>query len=356
MMKQNKSEIIRFEMLKILKNTNTHGYNLFLLLSERGLVRDVSECYKVIRSLKEADLIRELVASNTVTYQNRNGTNQGSSKKTLEITQKGIHAYYEWIFSSMLVFFDFIEEIRQPRISDEIKMYLSESGIEYDNIIRKTLLFSFQNLPARLQEGIILKFLLPLAEGNAIYYQSMTEISEDTMKILLLKAPHLTVLTENLTVNKNSVDMIFAFNITSPELLENTVDRWKNLLKKEGQLLLSIPKYHRRHFRFRPAGEDPQTSDAYDEQINWQESRTLDNDNSQNGPQPAREMINMFLEEIPENLRMEYVQKIPTFSRMWNLEPSIEISVLIDTLQKNFPTVTPCVEKNNFTYVASIKN
>src|SRR5271157_2994098 len=156
-MKQNKSELMRFEILKILLKTSTHGYQIYLFLSERGLVKDVSECYKNIRSLKEAGLIQDMESSSILGLSGEDASNQNSSKKTLKITEKGIHAYYEWIYKSLLVFLDFIEEMRRTSITSDIENYLTEKGIKLDSIAHKSILFTFHNFPVGWQEGIITK-------------------------------------------------------------------------------------------------------------------------------------------------------------------------------------------------------
>ena len=42
-----KSQTIPFEILKILRLSPTHGYNIFLNLKRQGLVKDPSELYKI---------------------------------------------------------------------------------------------------------------------------------------------------------------------------------------------------------------------------------------------------------------------------------------------------------------------
>ena len=56
-----KSRLITFEILKILRLSPTHGYNLFLKLNRIGLVKDRSELYKLLRFMELENFISGVI-------------------------------------------------------------------------------------------------------------------------------------------------------------------------------------------------------------------------------------------------------------------------------------------------------
>ncbi len=82
---------LQFEILKELNHVPRHGYEIFQLLKEKGLLNDRSDVYKVIRAMKA----RGIIGSTLVP------SNRGYPKEILHLTDLGKDQYVQQVIDSI---------------------------------------------------------------------------------------------------------------------------------------------------------------------------------------------------------------------------------------------------------------
>jgi DNA-binding PadR family transcriptional regulator len=82
---------LQFEILKELNHVPRHGYELFQLLKEKGLLNDRSDVYKVIRAMKG----RGVIGSTSIP------SNRGYPKEILHLTELGKDQYLQQVIDSI---------------------------------------------------------------------------------------------------------------------------------------------------------------------------------------------------------------------------------------------------------------
>ena len=104
---------MRFEILKALKNAPSYGYNLYLLLSQKGLAAHPPEVYKILRSLKEKGFVQEDARDSA----------RGPQRKVLSLTPSGLDEYYAHVTEAFQLLTDLIAEVsihRCPKFTGPI--------------------------------------------------------------------------------------------------------------------------------------------------------------------------------------------------------------------------------------------
>lgn len=82
---------LQFEILKELNHVPRHGYEIFGILKEKGLLTDRSDVYKVIRTMKSRGIIDS----------SRVPSNRGYPKEILRLTEKGKDIYVQQVIDSL---------------------------------------------------------------------------------------------------------------------------------------------------------------------------------------------------------------------------------------------------------------
>ncbi|OLS14542.1 MAG: Transcriptional regulator PadR family protein [Promethearchaeota archaeon CR_4] len=225
------STLIRFEVLKILKSTPTHGYNLFLLLSQKGLVKHPSELYKILRTLKDKGLLHE----------ESQDSGQGPQKKVLSLTSNGLEEYYLQITESIQILTDLMVEAVITIFRNLLTDFLKKSNIQYDRFQKSALFFDFAHFPPPFQKEFLLKFVVPLQEKNSIYIRIVGNYLYEISSLLNKIASNLIFLDENLSVKPQSMDYIFLVGIERGILLKERVTNYANVLKPDGGIIIIRP-------------------------------------------------------------------------------------------------------------------
>ncbi len=224
-----KSEKIRFRILKILKDFPTYGYNLFLMLSEEGLVNNASESYKVLRSFRKKGLIVGEVSKSS----------QGPNRTIYSLTEKGLDEYYSQVIDSAINFFELMIEANSTTIVEVIKEGTRRLDLDIEKIEHKKIFIDSFQIAHRSQSNLIHKLLIPLKKKNQVYLQSKI-MDEHELMYFKDGILDIRILDENLSIKPHMMDIIFAFGRTSKDLFEKHIIEILKVLKREGILFLFI--------------------------------------------------------------------------------------------------------------------
>jgi DNA-binding PadR family transcriptional regulator len=224
-----KSEKIRFRTLKILKDFPTHGYNLYLMLSEEGLVNNASELYKILRSFKKKGfIIGESLKSP-----------QGPNRTIYSLTEKGLNEYYSQVIESANNFFELMIEANSITIADAVKEGTKKLDFDIEKIENKKIFIDSFKIAHRLQSNLIHKLLIPLKKKNQVYLHSKI-MNEHELMFFKESILDIRILDENLIIKPHIMDIIFTFGRTSKDIFENHIIEILKTLKKDGILFLFI--------------------------------------------------------------------------------------------------------------------
>ncbi|MHA1377467.1 MAG: PadR family transcriptional regulator [Candidatus Helarchaeota archaeon] len=224
-----KSDKIRFRILKILKDFPTHGYNLFLILSKEGLVKNASELYKILRTFNKKGLIAGKGSKSP----------QGPNRTIFFLTDKGFEEYYSQVIDSANNFFDLMIEANSTTIVEAIKEGTKKLNFDIEKIENKKIFIDSFQLVHRLQSNLIHKLLIPLKGKNQVYLQSKV-MNEHELIYFKDSILDIKILDENLSIKPHMMDIIFAFGLTAKDPFENHINHMLEILKNNGILFLFI--------------------------------------------------------------------------------------------------------------------
>ena len=105
-----KSQTIPFEILKILRLSPTHGYNIFLNLKRQGLVKDPSELYKMLRSMEQENFIAGVEQK----------SEHGPKRKIYSLTPAGFGEFYTAVVDSAKLFLNLLIEATFSQMGDQV--------------------------------------------------------------------------------------------------------------------------------------------------------------------------------------------------------------------------------------------
>src|SRR5271157_914592 len=223
------ADTIRFEVLKALKYAPTHGYNLYLLLSQKGLVAHPPELYKILRSLKDRGLIQEDPRESV----------QGPQKKVLSLTPTGMDEYYARVTESLQIFMDLMAEAQFSVLHDLLVTFLAENGVVYQDLEGQVIFFDIGHMPPPMQREFLLKFALPLQEKNILYLRTKDSTVWELYPYLEKILTNVTILDENLNVKSDAIDMIFCFGGNNAQKFEKRLGEFVQSLKSDGAIILT---------------------------------------------------------------------------------------------------------------------
>jgi len=222
-----KSDKIRFKILKILKDFPTHGYNLYLLLSEEGLVNNASELYKYLRSLKKKGL---LIGQDSKSP-------QGPNRTILSLTTKGLDEYYSRVIESANIFIELMMEANLSTIMNSLIEGTHKFNLDIQKINNKKIYIDSFQLAHRFQSKLIHKLLIQLKKKNKVYLRGEV-INTDELLFFKDRLLDIKLLDENLSINPHMMDIIFAFGYSSKKSFEKRVKELLEILKDNGFLFL----------------------------------------------------------------------------------------------------------------------
>lgn len=229
---RSKSDKIRFEVLKLLNESPTHGYDLYLILEEQGVVEQSSYLYKILRSMKEHQLIEESEEDSEI----------GPNKKILSLTEKGKNQYYARIIESARDFFKLIVEANIKALAKLYRQYLEQFGFSASSLAGKKIFFP--NYQGNLE------FVLRLIRNIFIPYDVELDISVRTIKgqhSNLISSfertkVNLRTIDEDLYLRDSTIDIInvLGLNFKLNTSIQSRLGSLIKMLKPNGALFIFI--------------------------------------------------------------------------------------------------------------------
>lgn len=230
-MRGSKTDRIRFNVLKLLKEQPTHGYDLFLILKEDDFINQASDLYRVIRRMKKNGLIEEETIDSDI----------GPNKKILHLTQEGIEEYYDWLIDSAELFFGILLDVMIERFSPPWRA-LKDANISQDFLKNKVVYFSAPYINVRLLAGLIKKFFADVDVEFKLVIKLNSEISRVPFRSLENAQFDLRIIDELVAVRKNSIDLYifipFIPILDKGESPRSFLQQHLNSLKDDGTFLI----------------------------------------------------------------------------------------------------------------------
>ncbi len=232
---RSKSDTIRFEILKLLDECPTHGYDLYLILSEQGVVTQSSYLYKILRSMKDHDLIKE----------EEEVSAKGPNKKILYLTKKGKNKYYERIIDSAKDFQKLITEASIKALARLHRDVLSQ--FKYDAKYLRDKKVFFPNYRGDLE------FILRLIRNIYIPYNVKLSIlvkvpigrESNLIKSFKRTKIDLRTIDQDLFLGESTIDIINTFGQPLQRDIEYQLETSAYILKPEGSLFIFFPNRER---------------------------------------------------------------------------------------------------------------
>ncbi len=224
-----KSEILRFEILKLLKECPTHGYSLFLILKDQELVDQASDLYKILRFMKDKGYIEGETKK----------TPKGPNKVILTLTDKGKEQYYKRVIESAKVFHELIMDTSVKRIGAIFINFFEKIGYNSKKFQNKKILFDMpMNFQYNFQSRLINSIFTPLDTEVVVYVQPKKLEERNPFRIFERTKVDLKIIDENLSIKSNSMDIILIFGGFIKEKLDSRLIKSRELLKKDGVIFL----------------------------------------------------------------------------------------------------------------------
>ena len=219
-----KSNEVRFAILKNLSMGPGHGYDLFTLLKDEFEIKNPSELYKVIRALKDENLVRVATVE----------TSGGREREILEITPLGFETYYEEMLKASKNFLDLISETAIRRLAEGVVRRLNE--MEMDTIFSETeSIFVNLAIPIERQLQLINQVMRHFKKVPMIYIRR-PESNEDDARFLKA-SPRIHFLDENMVIKPGSIDLVLLFGPILESTDEQSATNIALLLKPGGTLI-----------------------------------------------------------------------------------------------------------------------
>ncbi|MBN1214033.1 MAG: PadR family transcriptional regulator [Candidatus Lokiarchaeota archaeon] len=226
-----KSELIQFEVLKILNNTPTYGYDLFLILSENGIIQKSSYLYKILRFMKNNGLVQG----------DTNDSSNGPNRIILTLTQKGKELYYSNIIESASFFYGLIFD-RYLKISVTLcHEIFRKRGYDSKKFEGKNCFISFPDeYTFENQITTIYSFFIPF-NINLNLYVNPLKIQNYNIDFFFKRTKiNVKQIDMNLEMKPQSMDFIFVIGRKIFPEFKNNIEKYQKFLKKKGVFCLAL--------------------------------------------------------------------------------------------------------------------
>ena len=224
-----KTDKIRFYILKTLKDyPNIHGYQLYLIFKKKNMVKNPSQLYKILRSMKRKGHI----------FSREEESNKGPNKKILHITEKGETAYYTEVLDHIKIIADLIGESMYKVKKQDLKINMLQKKIA--GLKNKKIYLDLRKIPNIVRRNILVNNVLPAIKENnlKVYADKFKENLVFPMDSII--KDHLVFLDENMGLKENSIDLVLtSTHIITKRFLEEYT-RAKQVLKQDGELILGF--------------------------------------------------------------------------------------------------------------------
>lgn len=240
-MSRRTSEIIRFEVLKLLREAPTYGYNLFLLLKDNGIVEDGQrpDIYKILRTMKEKGFIQEV---------EEDKPSDGRKKVILSLTDKGLEEYYDRVIESANLFIDIMMNATFQQTSRILSQALKEFGYDSEKFRNKKVYFDPPVFNLNLIKTMLRHNFISLDVEVSIYIKPKKHLDMDFFHSFEKSKVSINVIDENLSIKPKSMDIIYVFSGPSKKILQSKLSEYVEFLAPEGVLFLfaQSPEKHER--------------------------------------------------------------------------------------------------------------
>jgi DNA-binding PadR family transcriptional regulator len=245
---RNKSEILRFGILKLLQESPTHGYDLFLILKEQNKVKQASDLYKILRSMKKKGLINGKVEEDS--------SFSGPKKTILSLSEEGIDAYYEYVLESAKIFMDLFMDLSMSQINLFKHELFEQFEINTEKLGNNIYFDISLEMPIRFQIGAIKQICNFLDTNITLYLQMPKDVDQRMFRSLENDKVNLQIFDKNMRLKSHTIDSIFSLGGSSKEIFNSKLNNFIDLLKQDGALFLIIrnperlPRLNRFQFMF----------------------------------------------------------------------------------------------------------
>ncbi len=197
-----KSDDLYFTILKELMLGPGHGYDLFMQLREMHEIKNPSELYKLLRSMKQDGIIQVALTEKV----------NGREREILEITPSGIEMYYKRLFDASKAFLNLISETAIRRLGEGFAQQLHS---ELANIFKVSeRVYLDLTIPIE-QQLLIVNQIHRYFEKSPVFYIKVNP--EHTKSHALNRAPAgVQFLDENMLLKPQSIDLLLMMRAFSP--------------------------------------------------------------------------------------------------------------------------------------------
>ncbi|MHA1792756.1 MAG: PadR family transcriptional regulator [Promethearchaeota archaeon] len=220
-----KADKVRFDVLKRLNLVPSYGYELYLQLKDKHDIKDPSELYKILRTLKKEGYIDILEKKNET----------GRKRTIYELSKRGESLYFQMVYESARSFVDLISEVIIGRLTENLFMKFHEWGLDYVFSECKDI---YLDLGYALNNQILIirKVMKYFKKPPTIYVKSTSkEIKEIGQNMSYNE--HIHLLDEKVMIKPNTIDFIILMEPNEKATftgLGGAID----LLKESGSILV----------------------------------------------------------------------------------------------------------------------
>ncbi|MCP4761289.1 MAG: PadR family transcriptional regulator [archaeon] len=221
---------IRFEILKRIKIAPTHGYDLYSTFSMQNLVKDPSQLYKIIRSMKKQGLL----------YSVKEKSKHGYEKEILSLSPLGLQTYYEHVSNYAKQFINLVEDANVLKYTKIIynRLHTFNPNLFKNNNLIFLLDYRFVSIQR------LLTFLIPFfksLENNPKIFLNLNKKIVNKPPIPKLNCVF-KIIDTNSIIEPNSIDVIISLGNNTENFMSDKlfgIDSWIKKMKSDGVLFFS---------------------------------------------------------------------------------------------------------------------
>ncbi|MBD3188259.1 hypothetical protein GF325_15595 [Candidatus Bathyarchaeota archaeon] len=224
-----KAEDVRLAILKQLKVAPSYGYELYTMLSDELDIKNPSELYKILRSLKTEGYVDTL----------RMEKQSGRDREILRITEGGKHHYFDQVYESASFFINLISESMLERIASTIVSRFKEWGLDFIFQGRKDILVDFSySLENQL---ILINNVSTMFENEPNFYLVTSVEERESLGRLTGLSPRMNLLNRKMALKRDSIDLVLIMAPVEPDRFTRP-GGIKGILREDGMVIIATFK------------------------------------------------------------------------------------------------------------------
>lgn len=318
MSKENISKF-KYSILKTLKNNPTHGYELFIIFKEKGLINQPSDIYKILRNMKKKGWIKG---------QEKNSA-KGPTRIVLSLTEEGLEVYFSYILDSMSILEEIMMDIVEKVLNKLDFRILGKMGYNSKNLVNKNIFCLLNEYPLRFQvvllNNIFSEFKVAMNVYLPVSKETISNSKEFNKRLLNSidnKKINLQLIDENFSPNSETMDLILTTSRDSRIDLQSNFDNLTDILTKNGTLMVIATSQ-------RPTFEIPMRLIA--------------------------PIIMEFLKDIPKKMLNKINEYIPSIDNFMRELPSQTNDEILSLFQDKFKNIKIIFEINELSVIVGRK-